>query len=227
MRMMLFMALAMSALLGGYGLPAEETEAVTLEMVVEHIQTKDPETAADTLLRWIEAGGAAQEDALREILDGSGLPAAETACSFAAVLDAAEMVPHGSNEETYLQAVRSLSPLFTDVLHEPSTPFREETPKNPTALTQLQGMWYDAEMQELLVISGETCRVIIPWLGYLGEKAYAVRLRDRSALGYAPALEIDFHDSGTFSGALTYYVSGVDETHFWCNSQGQRFDRLG
>lgn len=52
------------------------------------------------------------------------------------------------------------------------------------------------------------------------------RLRDRSAVGYCPSLEVDFHDTGTFQGPLAYYVSGLAPDHFWCNSQGQRFDRL-
>ena len=45
-------------------------------------------------------------------------------------------------------------------------------------------------------------------------------------MGWCPSLEIDIHESGDFSGPLTYYVSGLAEDHFWCNTQGQRFDRL-
>ena len=45
-------------------------------------------------------------------------------------------------------------------------------------------------------------------------------------MGYCPSLEVDFHDTGTFQGPLAYYVSGLAPDHFWCNSQGQRFDRL-
>lgn len=29
-----------------------------------------------------------------------------------------------------------------------------------------------------------------------------------------------------FSGALTYYVSGLAKDHFWCNTQRQRFQRV-
>ena len=45
-------------------------------------------------------------------------------------------------------------------------------------------------------------------------------------MGWCPSLEIDIHESGDFSGPLTYYVSGLAEDRFWCNTQGQRFDRL-
>ena len=131
------------------------------------------------------------------------------------------------DQAAYTRAVRSLAPLFTDVLGMESTPYRWEDSRWPGSLKDLQGIWYDAEMQEMLVISGDTCRVVIPWLDHYGETAYAARLRDRTASGYCPSLEIDFRGSGDFSGPLAYYVSGVDGSHFWSNSQGQRFDRLG
>ena len=81
-------------------------------------------------------------------------------------------------------------------------------------------------MQELLIFQNGTCRVVIPWLGYYGETALSARLRDRSAVGYCPSLEVDIHESGHFAGPLAYYVSGIAEDHFWCNTQAQRFDKL-
>lgn len=81
-------------------------------------------------------------------------------------------------------------------------------------------------MQELLIFQSGTCRVVIPYLDYYGETAFSARLRDRGGMGWCPSLEIDIHESGDFSGPLTYYVSGLAEDHFWCNTQGQRFDRL-
>ena len=81
-------------------------------------------------------------------------------------------------------------------------------------------------LQELLIFQSGTCRVVIPYLDYYGETAFSARLRDRGGMGWCPSLEIDIHESGDFSGPLTYYVSGLAEDHFWCNTQGQRFDRL-
>ena len=108
------------------------------------------------------------------------------------------------------------------------TPYAYEmSDRWPSDLEVFQGVWYDGEMQELLIISGDACRVVIPWLGYYGETAYAVRLRDRSDAGFCPALEVDVRESGIFFAPLTYYVSGVDETHFWSNTQAQRFEKIG
>ena len=88
------------------------------------------------------------------------------------------------------------------------------------------GIWCDSTMQELLIFQNGTCRVVIPWLGYYGETALSARLRDRSAVGYCPSLEVDIHENGHFAGPLAYYVSGTAEDHFWCNTQAQRFDKL-
>ena len=195
-----------------------ETETVTLEEVITSIQTEEADQAAEVLLDWTEQGGTATEEEVLAILDANGLPPEETAWAFAAVLDAADNLG--------VEMDAGFSPLFTQVLTLESTPYREEPTKALTDLSQLYGMWYDSEMQELLIVSETGCRVVIPWLGYCGEVPYAVRLRDRSASGYVPALEVDFHGSGDFSGALTYYVSGADDTHFWSNTQGQRFDKL-
>lgn len=215
------------------GAPVSRPAEVSLEALVEEIQTGDPETAAESLLEWVREGSTAEEARLREILTERNETAAATAKAFAAVLDAAETLldsdpAYGDLDgNAYAQAVRSLSPLFTDLLAEPTTPYRMETGGTyPASLSAFDGIWCDSETGELLIFRGDTCRVVIPYLDHFGEKACAARLRDRSAMGYCPALEIDFHDSGDFWGPLAYYVSGVDGTHFWSNTQGQRFDKI-
>ena len=206
--------------------PADPLEELVVTIqAVEPRDTDGARQAAEQLLDWTETEGVASEEALRAILEAQGVPAADTACAFAAVLAEADAL--AEDQAAYTRAVRSLAPLFTDVLGMESTPYRWEDSRWPGSLKDLQGIWYDAEMQEMLVISGDTCRVVIPWLDHYGETAYAARLRDRTASGYCPSLEIDFQGSGDFSGPLAYYVSGVDGSHFWSNSQGQRFDRLG
>lgn len=228
MKTALWMLAAVWLLLPG---PEPAAPADPLEELVTAIQAVEPgdregaRQAAEQLLDWTETECMASEEALRAILDARGVPAADTACSFAAVLAEADTL--AEDQTAYTRAVRSLAPLFTDVLETDSTPYRREDSRWPGSLADLQGVWYDGEMQELLVISGDTCRVVIPWLGHYGETAYAARLRDRSASGYCPSLEIDFRGSGDFSGPLAYYVSGADSSHFWSNTQSQRFDRLG
>ena len=225
---LLSMMLAL-ALMGVPALPVERPQELTVEAVVSAIQTESAKTAAETLLDWIEQGNLAEAEAVLEVLEEIGLEPAQTAAAFARVLDEADacLAERKLDRAIYEQGVRSLSPLFTQVLTTASTPFAPEPIRNPADLAQLYGMWYDSELQELLILTEQGCRVVIPWLGYLGEANYAVRLRDRSANGQSPALEIDIHESGVFLGALTYYVSGADETHFWSLSQAQRFDRIG
>lgn len=223
MRMMFSIVLALTMM----GLPqAPEAPEITAETVITSIQTEQAEAAAKVLLDWAAQGTVAEEAQVLAALEQSALPPEETAAAFAAVLDAADTMVAENGQADYAQAVRSLSPLFTQVLEMDSTPFRTEPAKHPASLERLYGMWYDSDMQELLILSEAGCRVVIPWLGYYGETAYAVRLRDRSAVGYSPALEVDIHDSGNFSGPLAYYVSGADADHFWCNTQAQRFDKL-
>lgn len=216
------------ALMGVPQLPAEQPE-LTVETVVAGIQTEEPELAAETLLDWIQQWDLPEEQDVVNILEERGLEPVQTAKAFARVLDAADelLTEQDIPQRDYEMAIRQLSPLFTQVLATASTPYAPEPVKNPTELAQLYGMWYDSEMQELLILTERGCRVVIPWLGYYGETNYAVRLRDRSAQGQAPALEIDHHASGEFKGPLTYYVSGADETHFWSLSQAQRFDKIG
>ena len=107
-----------------------------------------------------------------------------------------------------------------------TTLWQEEPSAWPADLAAFDGIWCDSTLQELLIFQSGTCRVVIPYLDYYGETAFSARLRDRGGMGWCPSLEIDIHESGDFSGPLTYYVSGLAEDHFWCNTQGQRFDRL-
>lgn len=153
----------------------------------------------------------------------------------AVVLSLCPMVPaQGETDplEELIACVETAEPGAAEALMEwaadKGVPYvYEESEQWPSDLEAFQGVWYDGELQELLIISGDTCRVVIPWLGYYGETAYAIRLRDRSSAGYCPALEVDVRESGMFHAPLAYYVSGVDETHFWSNTQAQRFEKIG
>jgi hypothetical protein len=206
--------------------PAAELETVVMQ--IQEVSTEDStREAAETLLAWIRTEEFPEAGVVEQLLKEGERSPGETACAFAAVLDEADaLLPEWDiAPETYRQGVRALAPLFMG--QEPSTAYRPEPARNPSTLAELEGVWWDSELGEMLIIRGDTCRVFIPYLEHWGETAYAVRLRDRSAVGYCPALEIDFRDSGDFFAPLTYYVSGADETHFWSNGQSQRFDRLG
>ena len=210
------------------GEAAPDWEAVAVQVLEE-----TPEKAAQTLLDWAETGQTAPEAEVRPFLEERTETAVSSAAAFATVLDAADDLRGNGGapelgEEAYRAAVRSLSPFFTRLLETETTPWREEPSDWPANLLAFDGIWCDSTVQELLIFRDGTCRVVIPWLGagYYGETAYAARLRDRSAVGYCPSLEVDIHESGNFSGPLAYYVSGTAEDHFWCNTQAQRFDRL-
>lgn len=229
---MVAMLMAMITLLGVPQGGGTESE-ISWETVAVQILEEPPETAARTLLDWAETGRTAPEREVESFLKERTETAAEAAAAFAAVLDAADSLRAAGEgpelgEETYREAVRSLSAFFTRLLETETTPWREEPSDWPTDLAAFDGIWCDSTAQELLIFRNGTCRVVIPWLGaeFYGETAYAARLRDRSGVGYCPSLEIDFRDSGTFQGPLAYYVSGLTEDHFWCNTQAQRFDKL-
>ena len=201
---------------------------ITWETVAVQVLEESPETAARTLVDWARSGQTApEEDAVLALLEEMG---AEPA-AFDAVLDAADSLREAGEapelgEETYRAAVRSLSPFFTRLLETETTPWREESSAWPADLAAFDGIWCDSTLQELLIFRNGTCRVVIPYLDYYGETAFPARLRDRSGMGWCPSLEVDIHKSGDFSGPLAYYISGLAEDHFWCNTQGQRFDRL-
>jgi len=229
---MVAMLMAMITLLGVPQGGGTESE-ISWETVAVQILEEPPETAARTLLDWAETGRTAPEREVESFLKERTETAAEAAAAFAAVLDAADSLRAAGEgpelgEETYREAVRSLSAFFTRLLETETTPWKEEPSDWPTDLAAFDGIWCDSTAQELLIFRNGTCRVVIPWLGaeFYGETAYAARLRDRSGVGYCPSLEIDFRGSGTFQGPLAYYVSGLTEDHFWCNTQAQRFDKL-
>lgn len=229
---MVAMLMAMITLLGVPQGGGTESE-INWETVAVQILEEAPETAGRTLLDWAETGQTAPEREVESFLKERTETAAEAAAAFATVLDAADSLRAAGEglelgEETYREAVRSLSAFFTRLLETETTPWREEPSDWPTDLAAFDGIWCDSTAQELLIFRNGTCRVVIPWLGaeFYGETAYAARLRDRSGVGYCPSLEIDFRDSGTFQGPLAYYVSGLTEDHFWCNTQAQRFDKL-
>lgn len=226
------MLMAMITLLGVPQGGGTESE-INWETVAVQILEDPPETAARTLLDWAASGASAPPQGVEDLLEARTETAAETAAAFAAVLDAADSLRAagegpGLGEETYRETVRSLSAFFTRLLETETTPWKEEPSDWPGELAVFDGIWSDSTAQELLIFRNGTCRVVIPWLGagFYGEMAYAARLRDRSGVGYCPSLEVDIQESGNFSGPLAYYISGLAEDHFWCNTQGQRFDRL-
>lgn len=228
MAVMLMTVLSLLAVPQGQG----TDPGITWETVAVQVLEESPETAARTLVDWARSGQTApEEDAVLALLEEMGAKPAASAAAFDAVLDAADSLREAGEapelgEETYRAAVRSLSPFFTRLLETETTPWREESSAWPADLAAFDGIWCDSTLQELLIFRNGTCRVVIPYLDYYGETAFPARLRDRSGMGWCPSLEVDIHESGDFSGPLAYYISGLAEDHFWCNTQGQRFDRL-
>ena len=125
-------------------------------------------------------------------------------------------------------AAWKLLPLFTQILDRTErTEYRYEAPGDYSAVTEeaLAGIWVDDAGTTVLLFSEDGCRIVYPELELLGETAYAFRVRDRSSVGYCPALDIDYLQND-FSAPLVYYVSGIDDTHFWSNTQNECFRRL-
>ncbi|SFR84569.1 hypothetical protein [Anaeromicropila populeti] len=87
----------------------------------------------------------------------------------------------------------------------------------------LQGTWYNPEMDEELIITEEGCRVVIPYLDFYGEEVYEYDVVNRSDRGLCPALYIYFN--GKNAGPLAYYIFGVNENYFWCNGQQALFSK--
>ena len=199
------------------------------EEVVESICAEEP-AAAERLLDWAAEGEAAETSQVWALLEETRADPIRTAVAFGDALDAADILRDTGEKsvdtERYRAAVRSLSPLFTRLLEADTTPYEEELSDYPTDLAAFDGIWCDGELGEMLIFRDGRCRVVIPYLDYYGEAACEARLRDRSAVGYCPSLEVDIHETGSFSGPLTYYVSGLAEDHFWSNTQRQRFDRM-
>ena len=88
---------------------------------------------------------------------------------------------------------------------------------------KLYGTWYDPHTNEVLVLSEEGAFTYLPSLDLYGTTLYDWELTDRSADGLCPALKIYCFESET--SPLAYYVAGVRDEYFWCNSQQQIFYR--
>jgi hypothetical protein len=234
--------------------PAAKT-AITLETLLADIQETAPGSAgsslkqmraAGELLDWAQAGNTAEMAEVKAQLEKSEFSASTTAYAWAGVLDAADQILAGTAADTlsdagytlqnktydpalFHAAEKSLSPLFTRALEEAkTTPYAFERHGVYADITadKFEGIWCSSSDATMLVFSGNTCRVVAPYLDTYGETAAAMRVRDRSKLGYCPSLQIDLNGKGDYAGALTYYVSGVDGTHFWSNTQSERFDLL-
>ena len=204
--------------------------------------------AAGELLDWIDVNSVEQEDVFRWIDENVPMEnAAELARAWAAVLTEAEALMRGDEtaydalddagytmEQPYRSTGRvkwaawKLLPLFTQILDRTErTEYRYEAPGDYSAVTEeaLAGIWVDDAGTTVLLFSEDGCRIVYPELELLGETAYAFRVRDRSSVGYCPELDIDYLQND-FSAPLVYYVSGIDDTHFWSNTQNKCFRRL-
>ena len=204
--------------------------------------------AAGELLDWIDVNSVEQEDVFRWIDENVPMEnSAELARAWAAVLTEAETLMRGDEtaydalddagytmEQPYRSTGRvkwaacKLLPLFTQILDRTErTEHRYEAPGDYSAVTEeaLAGIWVDDAGTTVLLFSEDGCRIAYPALELLGETAYAFRVRDRSSVGYCPALDIDYLQND-FSTPLVYYVSGIDDTHFWSNTQNKCFRRL-
>lgn len=204
--------------------------------------------AAGELLDWIDVNSVEQEDVFRWIDENVPMEnAAELARAWAAVLTEAEALMRGDEtaydalddagytlEQPYRSTGRvkwaawKLLPLFTQILDRTErAEYRYEAPGDYSAVTEeaLAGIWVDDAGTTVLLFSEDGCRIVYPALELLGETAYAFRVRDRSSVGYCPELDIDYLQND-FSAPLVYYVSGIDDTHFWSNTQNKCFRRL-
>ena len=242
--------------------PETKTDTIELNDLLNDIAGAVPGTAgcslkqakaAGEMLDWTENGDAAStsvDDVESWLNNENTLSAADTAYAYAAVLDFADRIVAGDDvsgelsdagytlahdsysKNKYYAAAKLLSPLFTNLLSEPTTAYTEEASSDYSAVTldNLSGIWVNSsngeEYGEMLVISGDKCRVVIPYLTKYGDKPYGIRVRDRSSSGLCPALEVDLKMDGSFEAPLAYYVSGADDTHFWCNTQSERFDKI-
>ena len=198
---------------------SQQTDTASGDAVRQWVEENVPaENALELVLAWNEV--LTQADALLrgdEIASGS-------------LSDAGYAMRQNSYDtELVTQAALELSTLFTQMLDrtEPA-PYQWEAPGDYSEVTEaaFDGAWLNRGADTLLLFSGTGCRVVDPALGWYGETAYAFRIRDRSSMGYCPALEIDFRESGNFDAPLAYYVSGIDSTHFWCSTGSESFQKL-
>ena len=85
------------------------------------------------------------------------------------------------------------------------------------------GTWYDPESGEAIRLTDQGAYVYITFLQLYGDTPYEWEVIDRSDRGLCPELAI--YISGRDAGPLAYYIAGVRDDYFWCNSQAQIFYR--
>ena len=198
----------------------EETKSKIEAWINENVP---PEEAPALVLAWDAV--LTQAAAIEQDPETAGELLAEA--GYTPVSEYYEQVPVRSG-------IVTLCPLFTQLLERVETTPWQEEPGDFTSVAadRFDGIWVNSREGTLLIFTGGLCRVVYPDVSVYGEIAGAYRVRDRSDMGYCPALEIDYNgegpinEDGDFWGPLTYYVSGMDDTHFWCNSQMERFDRV-
>lgn len=193
----------------------------------------------DAVLAWVEETVPAEEAmdlvyAYDAVLTQAAALLAEDPETLALLDDAGYTQKQAYEKKNLESACTELAPLFTQLFDRVTAAPYQEEPGNFAAVSadRFNGLWLNSEDRTLLIFQNGLCRVVYPGLSLWGETANAYHVRDRSELGYCPALEIDFRgeghidESGDFYAPLAYYVSGMDDTHFWCNSQWERFDRV-
>lgn len=200
---------------------SEELQELVWQWVAENVPDED---AISLVYAWDAV--MTQADALM----------AEDPDALALLEDAGYTRKWDSCDEGYLdQQYVMLSPLYTQLFDRvTSTPYREE-PGDFAAVSadRFDGLWLNSKDQTLLIFRNGRCRVVYPLLSrWKAATEAAYQIRDRSDMGYCPALHIDSIKEGPLDedaylrSPLTYYVSGMDDAHFWCNSQRERFDRI-
>lgn len=194
---------------------------------------------SDAVLAWVEETVSAEEAmdlvyAYDAVLTRAAALLEEDPETLALLDDAGYTQKQAYEKKNLEPACAELAPLFTQLFDRvTAAPYREE-PGDFAAVSadRFNGLWLNSEDRTLLIFNNGLCRVVYPGLSLWGEVAGAYHVRDRSELGYCPALEIDFrgegpmNEDGDFYAPIAYYVSGMDDSHFWCNSQWERFDRV-
>lgn len=90
-----------------------------------------------------------------------------------------------------------------------------------TLARDFTGTWYDPESGEAIRLTDQGAYVYISFLQLYGDTLYEWEVIDRSDRGLCPELAI--YISGRNSGPLAYYIAGIRDDYFWCNSQAQIF----
>ncbi len=87
--------------------------------------------------------------------------------------------------------------------------------------SSLVGTWYSPEQNTMLRITEKYCYIYYPALELDGKQRYAWELIDRSEQGLCPMLVL--YAWGSEMPGMAYYIGGVEEAYFWCNSQQEIF----